>query len=483
MNTLHPCCREEKKKRNPDPMKSKTEPWKDAAELRRSAEARLDTIRKHQDEPTEKADQQRLLHELQVHQIELEMQNEELQTARDEMEGLLEKYTDLYDFAPVGYFSLNERGRILESNLKGALLLGMNRSELIEQNLPSFITEECRPVFLSFLDRVFAAPEGQSCEVVLVSADGTEYWIACHGTSAFNTNAAQNGCRVAVLDITAQRKVEDVLRQINTMSLESQALQQEIVQRTAAEQRLRKSEQQKTELLNQSCHLQEQLRSLSRRVLTVQEEERKRISRELHDEITQTLISINVHLESLTKEARINPNELRKSITQTQKQVEKSVNIAHQFAMELRPPMLDDLGLIPALEAAMKKIMKDTGIRVSLKAFAGVEKLDIDQRTTFYRVAQEALANVIRHAHASQVTVTIKELATGVLLQIKDNGCSFKADKILHSKRKMPLGLLGMRERMEMIGGTLSIDSNPAEGTTIHALIPLKTDAEKELSS
>ncbi|MBN2684211.1 MAG: PAS domain S-box protein [Pontiellaceae bacterium] len=456
-------------------MKSKTNPWIDSAELRRSAEARLETLRKPHDEPTAHADTQRLLHELQVHQIELEMQNDELQTARDKMELLLEKYTDLYDFAPVGYFSLDARGRIMESNLKGALLLGVNRSELIEQNLPSFITEECRPVFLSFLDRVFAGPEGQSCEVLLVNPYGIECWVACHGTSAFFTNAPQNGCRVAVSDITAPRQVEDTQRQINTVSIENKALLQEIIQRTIAEQKLRKSEQQKAELLDQSNHLQEQLRSLSRRVLTVQEEERSRISRELHDEATQTLISIIVHLEALSKKAEIKPAELRKNITLTQEQVEKSIDIVYRFVRELRPPVLDDLGLIPALKEATKRFMKDTGIRVVLKAYPGVEKLDSEKRTTLYRVAQEALANVARHAHASRVAVTIKELPSSVHLQVKDNGCSFDLETIMQSKEKMPLGLLGMRERMEMVGGTLSINSSPDSGTIVHALVPLET--------
>jgi PAS domain S-box-containing protein len=426
----------------------------------------------HGDEPASEADTHRLLHELEVHQIELEMQNEELEASRNEMEELLEKYTDLYDFAPIGYFSLDAHGCILEANLTGCALLHMARSELIGQSLPQFIIPESRPDFLAFLERVFAQPSGQSCEAALVNAAGSAFWAAFHGTSAFYTDAPHDWCRLAVSDITAQRREEEVQRQLNTMSIENQALQREIVQRKAAEKDLRKSEKENRLLLDQAHHLQAQLRSLSRSVLTVQEEERKRISRELHDEITQTLVTINVHLESLAKEAVINPKDLQNSIVQTQKQVEQSVDIAHRFARKLRPPVLDDLGLIPALEATLKRFMKDTGIRVALKAFAGVEKLDIEKRTTFYRVAQEALANVARHAHASRVDVTIKKLPQAIHMTIKDNGRSFKVDKILHSKKEIPLGLLGMRERMEMVGGSLSIDSTPADGTTIHALIP-----------
>ena len=140
----------------------------DAAELRRRAEARLRKQRKNQQSkagaPKSDADTQRLLHELQVHQIELEMQNAELQKARDELEAPLEKYTDLYDFAPVGYFSLDEQGLILEVNLTGAALLGVERSRLINRRLPRFVAPASRPIFLAFLEKVFAGPGKQVCE-------------------------------------------------------------------------------------------------------------------------------------------------------------------------------------------------------------------------------------------------------------------------------------------------------------------------------
>ena len=116
--------------------------------------------------------------------------------------------------------------------------------------------------------------------------------------------------------------------------------------------------------------MQEQLRHLSRQLLLAQEEERKRISRELHDEIVQTLVGINVHLASLKVKARLNIKDLMKKISQTQQLVEKSVNTVHRFARELRPTVLDDLGLIPALEAFIKDFTKRTGIRYNSRPLA-----------------------------------------------------------------------------------------------------------------
>ena len=189
------------------------------------------------------------------------------------------------------------------------------------------------------------------------------------------------------------------------LAASNQELSLEITQRKAAEAALKKSEDHYSELLRKSEHLQGQLRRLSRQILSAQEDERKRISRELHDVIAQTLTGINIRLTTLKTEAAINTNGLDRNIARTQRLVEKSVNIVHEFARELRPAVLDDLGLIPALHSFVKLFSKRTRIHVHLKAFAGVEEFDGNQRTMLYRVAQEALTNVSRHAHASRVEV------------------------------------------------------------------------------
>jgi signal transduction histidine kinase len=250
-------------------------------------------------------------------------------------------------------------------------------------------------------------------------------------------------------------------------------LEQEIVQRKSVEESLRKSEGHHSQLLEQSHRLQEQLRLLSRQLLAAQEEERKKISRELHDEIAQTLTGINVRLAALKTEATVNTKGLHKKIASTQRMVEKSVDIVHRFARELRPTVLDDLGLIPALHSFVKSFSKQTCIHIRLTVFAEVEKLDNAKRTVLYRVAQEALTNVARHAQASQVDVSIQKLPGAARMEIKDNGKSFQVDSVLHAKKNNRLGLIGMRERLEMVGGSFTVESAPGKGTTICAQIPL----------
>jgi len=272
--------------------------------------------------------------------------------------------------------------------------------------------------------------------------------------------------------VRLNQMIETLNRRSADLDDSNRQLKQETARCKSVEESLRKSEQHYSQLLEQSHRLQEQLRLLSRQLLVAQEEERKRISRELHDEIAQTLTGINVRLAALKMEATVNTKGLQKKITRTQRMVEKSVNIVHQFARELRPAVLDDLGLIPALHSFVKSFSKQAGIHIRLTVFAEVEKLDNAKRTVLYRVAQEALTNVARHAQASRVDVSIRKLPGAARMEIKDNGKSFEAQRVMDSKRNTRLGLIGMRERLEMVGGSFGVESAPGKGTTIRAQIP-----------
>ena len=256
------------------------------------------------------------------------------------------------------------------------------------------------------------------------------------------------------------------------LATSNRQLKKEIARRQAAEETLRKSEQHSRRLLDHSRQLQDQLRHLSRRILLAQEEERKRISRELHDVIAQMLTGINLRLATLKLEAAANTKGLSQKISRTQRLVERSVDRVHRFAIELRPAVLDDLGLVPALHSYLKVFAKETGIRTSLTAFKGLEKLSSAKRTVLYRVAQEALTNVACHARASQASVEIRRKANGVSMLIRDNGRSFNVEKALCAGKIPHLGLLGMQERVEMVRGKFSIVSTPGKGTVVQAQIP-----------
>jgi PAS domain S-box-containing protein len=424
------------------------------AELRRRAEAYLREQKKLKAGVAKTgADSRRLLHELQVHEIELEMQNAELRQARDELEVALENYTDLYDFAPSGYFTLAATGAILQANLTGATLVGIERSRLVGQSFRQLVSAEFRPAFSNFLKNVFDGEEKQSGDFELAGKGQPLRFVNIEAQCWLN----RQECRAVVVDITARKIAEAAQRGLDLMTASNRKLEQEIIRRNTLEQALKTSEQ--------------QLRQLSHEILLAQEAERKRISRELHDTVLQTLVGISVHLTSLTPKPSDDPASLRRKIVQTQLLVEKSLAMVHRFAVELRPTVLDDLGLIPALHTFLKDFMKRTGVRARLTAYAAVNQLPIAQSAVLYRVALEALNNVAIHAQADAVEVEIKKLPDWICLTITDDGKSFDVKRVLRTKGSGRLGLLGMRERLEMVGGKLSIKSTPGQGTTVTARI------------
>ena len=179
-----------------------------AAELRRRAEERMDAQAAETRPPSSEAITQRLLHELQVHQIELEMQNEELRRARDKVETALEKYTEIYDFAPVGYFTLDCNGAVRSANLTTARIVGVERSRLIGRQFGQFIAYDTRPAFNAFLRKVFESRAKDACEVALLR-EGTD---PCFVQIEAVADAAGEECRIALIDITERKQTEKSLQ-------------------------------------------------------------------------------------------------------------------------------------------------------------------------------------------------------------------------------------------------------------------------------
>jgi signal transduction histidine kinase len=269
------------------------------------------------------------------------------------------------------------------------------------------------------------------------------------------------------------QKRNDTLRH-HTAALTSgnRRLQREIARRKAGELIIRKGEKDNRVLFLESQIMQKKLRDLTRQIISAQEEERKQISRELHDEVVQTLVGINVELSALGTGASIGLRTLRSKIAHTQRLVENSVKAVHRFARELRPAVLDDLGLIPALHAYTKNLAARRKIKIQMTAFGGVEAMGGVKRTVLFRVAQEALTNVARHANATEIGMTISEISGAIRMEISDNGQSFPVEKTLLAQNPKRLGLIGMKERVEMVGGSLTIQSAPGKGTTVCAEIP-----------
>jgi len=393
-----------------------------------------------------------------------------------------ERFRVLFELGPVAIYSCDTSGVIQEFNRRAVELWGRKPapgetderfcgSYKLFRPDGSFMPHEQCPMAEVIAGKI---PAAFDAEVLIERPDGSRRNCLVNIRALKNDHGGIVGAINCFYDITVHKRAEKAQRRVEVLAASNRKLKHEIGQRKTVEQSLRNSERHYAQLLEQSRLLQGELRHLSHQVLSAQEEERKRISRELHDEIAQILVGINVRLATLTREAADNPRGLHKKILRTQRLVEKSVEIMHRFARELRPSALDDLGLIPALHTFMKEFTKRTGIRIHFTTFASgrIGQLDTNTSTVLYRVVQEALTNVDRHAHASRADVSIQKLRRAICLTVKDNGKSFQVDRVLHAKGNKRLGLLGMRERMEMVGGSLGVESAPGQGTTVCARIP-----------
>jgi PAS domain S-box-containing protein len=231
------------------------------------------------------------------------------------------------------------------------------------------------------------------------------------------------------------------------------------------------AEAERDRLIEEASVSQERLVSLSRRLLTIQEEERRRLAVELHDELGQVLTAVKINLASLARTFALGlaPSPLEDAIAS----VDHAMHQVRDIALDLRPSVLDDLGLPPALRWYINRFARDVGLEVHVSV-DDVPDIDANIATACFRVAQEALSNVARHARARNVWLDLHLKANGLELRVRDDGVGF--DPVLSRQRALAgtsMGLLGMQERVSLVNGALEILGGPGEGSEVRALFPL----------
>ncbi len=284
------------------------------------------------------------------------------------------------------------------------------------------------------------------------------------------------------------RRAWERLEQLNTalaghneaLALSNAQLEEEISMRQRTEAQLRESKDHYFKLFQKAHAMEASLRELSAQVLTAQEEERKRISRELHDEIGSTLTAVNVTIAVLKKHATSDAG-LRKKIADAEALLAESMETVHAFARELRPAMLDHLGVHAALHSHVASFTARTHIAVELGTHAELARIDGQRAEVLFRVVQEALSNVFKHAHASKVKIEFSATAEVLNVQIADDGKAFSVEEKL-GQRTGRLGLLGMRERVRLVHGTFAVDSVVGRGTVIAIGIPFVAPTQLPLT-
>jgi PAS domain S-box-containing protein len=380
------------------------------------------------------ADIQALLHNLQVHQLELELQNEELRRAQLDLQAARDRYADLYNFAPIGYFTLDANGAIVEANLTGATLLNVARSTLIGTPLARFVAKEERDKYALYRVRLGQSPELQRVEIKLVRQADAPFHARLEGVAAYDQAGRFTQSRIAVSDITERMRAEAVLEESARLARST-----------------------------------EQLRELSARLQSVREEERTRISRAIHDELGQTLTGLKMDVAWLQEHLDPQQPALLAKTQAMSALIDTTVQMVRRISTELRPGILD-LGLVATIEWQLQEFQTRTGIESHLVSAPEETILDDDSSTTAFRILQEILTNVVRHAAATQVEVTLEETAAFLTLQVQDNGRGITESEIDSPKS---IGLLGMQERARLHGGEVYLHGSPGRGTTVVVRLPL----------
>ncbi|HET7112800.1 MAG TPA: PAS domain S-box protein [Pyrinomonadaceae bacterium] len=228
---------------------------------------------------------------------------------------------------------------------------------------------------------------------------------------------------------------------------------------------------------------QEAARNYSRRLIEAQEAERRRISRELHDQVGQILTAVKMNLHALKH--KCTQSEILLSINDNLKVIDEAVDQIRDLSVDLRPLLLDDLGLVVALRWYLERQTRNLGIPA--KFVSG--SLDEDDRfsseleTACFRIVQEGVTNIVRHARATRISVRLERVVSDLLLLITDDGAGFDARMLRSGSGTATLGLRGMEERAQAVGGTITIDSAPALGTEICARFPIKGEKRREAES
>jgi PAS domain S-box-containing protein len=338
---------------------------------------------------------------------------------------------DLYENAPCGYHSIGPDGTILRMNRTELAWLGYARQELVgKRKLEELVSSRFRGEYKHAIQALIDGREISEIEIELVRKDGSMFDAFLRIAAVRDSQGRFLYTRATVIDITARKRAE-------------------------AETRIHA----------------EQLQAISQRVVEIQETERRNLSAELHDRLGQDLAAINLNLHlikdqlSAGSRSKVGPR-LDDSIAL----VERTVEVVRDVAGALRPLVLDDYGLAVTLQSYGEQFAARSGIRVSVEATQPVPRLRQDAEMALFRIGQEALTNVLKHAKAAMVRMTLAVDAQSVSLTIADDGCGFDAQSAM-DHRTRGLGLLIMQERLRAVDGSLRIESQPGAGTSVVAKV------------
>lgn len=378
-------------------------------------------------------------------------------------------------------------GLIIAEAPSGRLILGNQRVERIWRH--AFIAVDDVKGYVNYKSfhadgRPYAASEwplarsiekGETVvdeEIEIQRGDGTRSWLSVNSAPIYDSQARIVAAVTAFYDVTEHRQFVEDLENIRA------ELENRVAERTV---KLNETNVVLEEEINERRRAEAERTQITRHLMTALEEERRRISRDLHDRLGQQLTVLKLHLEYLLAQSGF--AALREQIEQTQSLVQAIDKDLDFLAWELRPTTLDDLGLAVALGNFVEEWLTHFGTRADFHA-SGLDdqRLSRDSETMLYRIAQEALNNIVKHAQADRVEVILERRGNQVVLIVEDNGVGFDPHQASAADARRGMGLVSMRERAAYVDGTLEIESQPGQGTTIYARVPFVLAGDKERS-
>jgi two-component system CheB/CheR fusion protein len=359
-----------------------------------------------------------------------------------------------------------DRGGLIEMWNSGAeRAFGYTAEEITGQDVAVIFTPEDRRRDIPLKERETAHETGRAAdERWHLRKDGTRFYVSGVLSPLYDAEGAVIGYVKIARDLTEQRRAEEELRRAN------QQLEVRVRERTFELAKLNESLRDE---ISERIQTERDRVRLLRQIVRAQEDERRRIARDIHDQVGQQMTALRLNLAALDQGYREDA-EIREKLEQTKAIAERLDADVDFLAWELRPAALDDIGLAEAMSTFVRQWSNHSGVEAQFHTSGmGKERLSSETETNLYRMMQEALNNTMKYAQAKRVDVLLERRDNQVVLIIEDDGVGFNLNQDTGGEDK-GLGLIGMRERAALVGGTLQIESKANEGTTIFARVPVQ---------
>jgi signal transduction histidine kinase len=414
--------------------------------LRRRAEIRLRKTRKQPRSATQarngKADTQQLLHEVQVHQIELEMQNAELSRAAIQAEASARKFLNLFAFAPVGYVGLDKRGRIQELNFMAAKLLRGTRQELTGTLLIRRVATPDKAAFLHHLSRASESKTKVAVEVNLGLAQPHLVPVQLCSIHRQDPIDQEWHYLTAITDLSERKRAEEKTIRLNA------SLDDRVRQRTAT------------------------IRRLAIELTLTEQKEKARLAHILHDHVQQIMMAAKYHLYKVEQKATA---LALPSVHKVEQTLVKAMRALRTLSVELSPPVLQEEGLSASLHWLASWVQEHHGLSVNVVTSAIVSPVSIEVSVFVYQAVRELLLNIVKHAHTTSANLSLDQIDGQLVIAIMDQGKGFDS-KLLAEKTKSrgTLGLFSIQQRLAILGGAMQMHSMPGRGSRVTLRFPLR---------